>query len=424
MKLGNVFGFFIGRRPILVIADPELLRQILAKDFGNFLNRLDVAPARHPLPLSVHVAKNDDWKRVRKRLNSIFTSGTLKSTTSLIEECLERLLENLRGTSEEDKSIEIWSVYGKFTLDVIMSTAFGKRIDVQYGVKNTTIEQHLYNFFKGTHISQCLDVLDPPKWLRTLFSRFIFSEDPTYFVNLLKPILEERKKANVRTRCNFLDFMLNEDGTGSEKSGLTDDEIMAQALTFLLAGYDTTANALSYVTYLLALHPDIQEKLYKEVKVKFQDDTFLNLQMYEKMQTLNYLDQVLSEALRMFPPAYFVFRNAKKDFYMNGACLPSSVEIMVPIYAIHHNPEFWNSPDTFDPERFSSDLKSDRHPCIYLPFGVWSKALHWDEICTSRIENSPCKYCLKVQVREVPGDKSSITTEFRANTFSKRRHSH
>ena len=367
VKFGNVFGFFIGRRPILVIADPDLLKEILIRDSEKFINRFVAFKPKAPLHHSLLFLKDGDWKRVRSVLSPTFTSGKLKQTAYLIEECLEKLLENLSKAAEASSSTEIWSMYGKFTLDVIMSAAFGKRLDVQYGKRNTKLDKKLYSFFQFSNLSRALDVLDPPDWLRKLVSHHITSRDPSYLVGLLKPVLEERKETNMKSRYDFLDFMLTENSAGSAK--LTDDEIMAQAMTFLLAGYDTTSNALSYTTYLLALNPSIQEKLYQEVKEKFKGDWNESSPIYERIQTLKYLDQVFSEALRLYPPGYFLIRKAREDFYVNGVSVPPAVEIMVPVYAIHHNPNFWDDPEKFDPERFSLEAKSNRHSCIYLPFG-------------------------------------------------------
>ena len=367
LKLGNVFGFFMGRRPILVVADPDLLKQILIKDSEKFLNRFDAFKPKAPFHHSLLILKDGDWKRVRSILSPTFTSGKLKQATYLIEECLERLLDNLSKAAKADGRTEIWSMYGKFTLDVILSTAFGKRLDVQYGKKNTKIEKELYSFFQFTNLAKAVDILNPPGWVRKFASHHLSSRDPSYFVSLLKPVLEERKEAGMKSRCDFLDLMLAESSAGLSK--LTDDEIMAQAITFLLAGYDTTANALSYTTYLLALNPNIQEKLYQEVKVKFDEDSDERLPIHERIQALKYLDQVFSESLRLYPPGYFLIRSAKENFYVNGVCVPPCVEIMVPVYAIHHNPEFWDNPEKFDPERFTLDARSKRHPCMYLPFG-------------------------------------------------------
>ena len=361
-KYGNVFGTFVGRRPRLSVADPDMLKQIFVKDFHIFNERSAAFRQRPPMDSGMLFAKYNVWKKVRTTCSPTFTAGKIKHTMPLIEECLDNLLLNFENASRKHESTEIWSVYGKFTLDVILSVAFGKRWDVQ---DSADIFKEMNRFFRFTLFGVTLDLVDPPRWLRDFLSSHIVANDPSYIVNLLRPIVEERRKSKEALRQDFLDLILAETSSGTTK--LSDDEIIAQAFTFLLAGYDTTGNALSYTTYLLALNPDVQEKLYQEVSTEVHTNE--DESVYEKLQKLTYLDQVFSESLRLYPPAYVTVRDCTEDHIINGIRIPKGLEVAIPIFSIHHSPKFWENPEKFDPERFNSAAKANRHPCIYLPFG-------------------------------------------------------
>ncbi|RDD39444.1 Cytochrome P450 3A13, partial [Trichoplax sp. H2] len=123
---------------------------------------------------------------------------------------------------------------------------------------------------------------------------------------------------------------------------------------------------LGFASYLLATNPDAQKKLRDEIDSLCPDANSID---YDTLFSLPYLDMVISETLRMYPPAYFVNREAKEDITINGLLIPKDIMVCFPIYGIHHNPELWPKPNEFIPERFSPEEKAKQIPCSYLPFG-------------------------------------------------------
>ncbi|XP_064011537.1 thromboxane-A synthase isoform X1 [Pogoniulus pusillus] len=148
---------------------------------------------------------------------------------------------------------------------------------------------------------------------------------------------------------------------------LTEDEIAGQAFLFLIAGYETTTSTLSFATYLLATNPECQERVLQEV------DDFSAKHMvpdYQNVQELPYLDMVIAETLRMYPPAFRFTREAAKDSLVLGQHIPAGAVIEVAVGHLHHNPEFWPEPEKFIPERFTEEARKEQHPFAYLPFGA------------------------------------------------------
>ena len=169
------------------------------------------------------------------------------------------------------------------------------------------------------------------------------------------------------------------EGRSRSNQLLTDDEIIANAWVFLLGGFETTANALTYCAYLIATHPDVQEKLHQElmdhlgvripspyiphvyiarpkinvcVCLSFQESSGDLETDYNKISQLTYLDQVFSEALRLFPPVVlFVTREASEDTQLGQFHIPAGTNVQIPIWQIHHDPNLWPDPYRFDPDR-------------------------------------------------------------------------
>ncbi|XP_037553385.1 thromboxane-A synthase, partial [Nematolebias whitei] len=155
--------------------------------------------------------------------------------------------------------------------------------------------------------------------------------------------------------------------TQLQKKVITEDEIVGQAFVFLLAGYDTISNTLSFTCYLLALHPECQRKVQEEV-----DEFFTRHESpdYTNIQELKYLDMVVCEALRLYSPIFKFTREVEHDCIINGHFFPKGIILEVFAGFLHHDPEHWPEPQKFIPERFTPEAKANRHPFVYLPFGA------------------------------------------------------
>ncbi|XP_063243201.1 cytochrome P450 6j1-like isoform X2 [Bacillus rossius redtenbacheri] len=155
----------------------------------------------------------------------------------------------------------------------------------------------------------------------------------------------------------------------SASSELKDDDFVAQAFVFLVAGFEGSSLTLTYALYELALNPGIQEKLRNEITTKLS--THGGKLSYHAMTGLPYLEMVVSETLRKYPPATFLDRECLSDFIIPGTQLTieTGTQIMIPVLGIHFDPEIYSEPQKFDPERFSDENKNKIPQYAYLPFG-------------------------------------------------------
>jgi cytochrome P450 len=149
---------------------------------------------------------------------------------------------------------------------------------------------------------------------------------------------------------------------------LTENEILAQAWIFFVAGYETTATTLSFCSYELALNPECQEKLYEEVNSAIDSKGEIS---YETLAKLPYLDSVISETLRLYPPVIRLEREAMTDYKLGdtGITLFKGQIVEIPTYAIHHSEEYYPNPEKFIPERFMPENRHQIIPYTFIPFG-------------------------------------------------------
>ena len=162
---------------------------------------------------------------------------------------------------------------------------------------------------------------------------------------------------------------LKDTPTKHDKVILTDDIIVAQSILFILAGFDTTQSLLLFAIYELAICPHVQEKLANEVRQT--KNKFGGKFTYESINELEYLDKLVQETLRKYPPVPRLERQTMVDYKLPDSelIIPKGTLVCIPTYAIQHDEEYYPDPEKFDPERFSTEEKNKRHPMTFQTFG-------------------------------------------------------
>ncbi|EDV24872.1 uncharacterized protein TRIADDRAFT_25239 [Trichoplax adhaerens] len=362
---GNVYGTFIFCAPTIWIGDPEMLKAVMVKDFANFTNRYALVSLMRPFDKTLLRLTNKDWKRVRTTLVPTFSASKLKTILPFIRVASDNLVDKLFQVEVNRKAVNIWQVCGQFTMRVILATAFGIEFESEeHEAKITKAagmilrDTNTFVQFFVVYASPLFKILEP-----------VVGGDIMKSINLLTETIEQvicqrRKnlKEGIPCRKDILQHMIE----AGNSDNISDEEIIAQAVIFLIAGHETTANTLALASYSLATNPETQEKLITEIDDKCPNASNLD---YETLSTLPYLEMVISETLRMYPAGFFVNRCAKEDIIINGVDIPKNSMIGLPIYAVHHNPQFWPDPECFIPERFTPEAKAKHHPYSYIPFG-------------------------------------------------------
>ncbi|KAI1307997.1 Cytochrome P450 3A25 [Halotydeus destructor] len=363
---GDTYGIYVGTNPSLVTSDTELIKHITVKDAHVFVNRLTIGPAFGELGrLFLFNLEDEQWRRIRLIMTPTFTSVKMKHMFDVMRDCSEDSVASLEKF--EGKSLDLREYFGFYTLDVIARCCFASDLDFYNNQQSNLFIKNASRLMKPNALKFASYFLLP----ETLFNMIkpeVFSQDAiSYFKSIIERMIREHQSADSQSR-NLLDILMDaraDDGDDRSKSNtLTDDEILAQAIVFIAAGYDATSTLLAFTFYLLALNTDIQEKLHSELSQDMCSD-------YDKLVNHPYLEAVIHETLRLYPPAVVLSRQASEDYKLPGTdvTIPRGMDVQISTWRVHRDPSNYPEPDKFDPSRFLPENRNKIKPYSYLPFG-------------------------------------------------------
>ncbi|XP_060085825.1 cytochrome P450 3A24-like [Ylistrum balloti] len=391
-KYGKVFGMYESYIPVLYIADPVLLKEVLVKEFKSFVNRRDTFNkfSESNTKNMLTQISDDHWRFVRNTVTPTFSGKKLRQMTPLINNSANKFIEHIEEKVNNDEEIDMKRFIGGFTMDVIASTAFGLDVDSQNN-PDDPFTKHARAFSDTTAIAFLVVILfflPFLSWIFRLLSFFGFGltkmkQANDFFSRVTDKALKERRQTPGK-HSDFLGILVNAEENGAQekqeneqkaenetsttwtRKTLTAEEITAQATLFFVAGYDTTANTLSFLMYHLAVHPDVCDRLFQEIDDKLDGEK----PNYDNVANLSYMEMCINETMRLFPAAARIDRMASNDVTIGNIKIPKGMIINIPVGAIQMDPEYWPEPEKFDPERFTPEAKANRDPFVFMPFGA------------------------------------------------------
>ncbi|EDO46449.1 predicted protein, partial [Nematostella vectensis] len=365
---GRVYGLYLFGSPTIVINDPDILKEVLVKEFHSFHDRPAFFPMPEPFDSMMFFAEGETWHRVRTTVSPIFSAHKMKMVLPLMNNSCDIMMSKLQQAAEKGEPFNMYRMGQSLTMDFILRIVFGIESSVQHNYDDpafvaarSALEASTFQKIAGAVVGMM------PKPIKKMFSRVFFSHTKE-LVEMTEKVIAAKKTQENSTRKDILDLMLEamiDDET--KKKRMTEAEIIAQCLIFMIAGYEGTNSALTFICYNLATNPDIQEKLQQEIDSVWTDaDQVLS---YDILNELSYLDMVVSETLRMYPPGMLT-RAVTQDCVIQGRRFRKGNAILMDVYSLHHDPELWPEPERFNPERFTAEAKQSRNPCAYLPFSA------------------------------------------------------
>nr|XP_012224518.1 PREDICTED: cytochrome P450 6k1-like [Linepithema humile] len=369
-------GFYVLDKPFLLICDRELVKQILVKDFNHFSDRYIEADENDRLGCAnLFLIKNPAWKLLRTKLTPFFTSGKMRKMFDLILQCGENLDAYLDKSEFEDNGsiVDVKELTAKFTTDVVGSTAFGLEVNsFKYPDAEFSKCRRMIFDYSTVRAFELLMVFFIPS-IVSLFSIRIFGKEPTIFLRkVFWETFTQRINSGVK-RNDLIDILVklkeNNENQNTENFTYDGDDLMAQAASFFSAGSDTSATTIAFALYELAVKPEIQNRLREEILHALDQSN--GKITYDMIQSLPYLDMVLSETLRMYPPLGYLNRVANKTYKMSDSdlVLEKNIPVYISALGLHYDAEYFPNPEQFDPERFDEKNRHNRPSCVYLPFG-------------------------------------------------------
>ncbi|XP_043278111.1 cytochrome P450 6k1-like [Venturia canescens] len=370
-------GFYIFDRPFLLVRDPELAKNVLVRDANYFPDRYSESSPDDKLGSSnLFIIKNPAWKLLRTKLTPIFTSGKLKRMFQLmlvVGKDLDTHLKSLNLTGS-GRVVELKELCAKYTTDLIGTTAYGLQVnslnnpDAEFRKCGREIFE--FNFWRSLELTS---IFFSPQLVKPMGFQFFSKKNTKFLRYAFWDTIKERERSGLK-RNDFVDLLveLKKSQAGSEESKIFEfdgDNLVAQAAIFFTGGFETSSTTLSLTLYELALSPDIQTKLREEINSGIESNN--GDITYDMVTTLPYLDMVVSEALRKWPPLGFLDRVANADYKIPNSddVIEKGTPVYISMLGLHYDPRYYPDPQKFDPERFSEENKKNRKAFVYMPFG-------------------------------------------------------
>lgn len=296
LRIGGAYSFWT---PFLIVMDPELIKNIVAKDFQYFTDRGLYYNERDD-PLSAHLValQGQRWKNLRTKLTPTFTSGKMKMMFQAVVDYSQQLKSVLDKFSRIDEPLDAKHFFACFTMDVIGACAFGIECNSFKGQDDLFV-RYGQKVFQATPWKNFTNTFSfgSPNLARKLRITINHEEAAAFFYKLVKDTVEHREK-NPSKREDFMQLLIGLKNQASANESLTFDEVAAQSFLFLLAGYETSATTGAFCLYELSKNQSVQEKLREEIRDVFKKhDGKLT---YDAMFEMKYLEQVISGKLCVF----------------------------------------------------------------------------------------------------------------------------
>ncbi|MEA2935255.1 MAG: hypothetical protein QOD74_1901, partial [Variibacter sp.] len=347
---------FFGRETILVM-EPEMIRQVLVEKSDAFEKAEVMRRALEPaLGSGLLTAEGARWRWQRRAVAPIFRHERLETFVPPIVKAAERT--RARWTAQAGNEIDVASEMMRLTFEIIVATMLSGAgtLDVE------RVERGVSEYLRSTGWSVLLTLLRVPAWLPHPGSRRS-ARARAYLRNEMLRLVRERRAAP-GPRGDLLALLIDASDPETGQA-MTDQELVDNLLTFISAGHETTALALTWTFYLLSLHPAIEARVLDEIARVVPNGAVAS----EHIEQLVFTRQVLNEAMRLYPPAALITREATRDVTIGTEHIAKGTTVNIPVYAVHRHHALWERPDAFDPDRFAGEPAKARHRFAYLPFG-------------------------------------------------------
>ncbi|XP_005177310.2 cytochrome P450 4ae1 isoform X1 [Musca domestica] len=382
LRYGKTFGSFLLGMVFVVTTDHRIVDALLASNENlskNFVYKMLTSWLGNGLLLS----SGKSWQTMRKIITPTFHFKILEGFVEVFDRQSDALIAKLKSKADGITPVNIYEPVGLLTLDIIAETAMGVVINAQSDLKSDLIQavnevtDIMANRFVRPHLSfQLLAWNTHMKLKQGINVMHAFTER----------IIEERKQsllhADARYRTDEMEF--DGDGVGAKKrlafldvllqarvdgQPLLDKQIHDEVNTFMFEGHDTTTSAISFCLYALSRHPEIQDKVFEEIRSNFGDDLIRRIS-YADLQKMNYLNCVIKESLRLFPPIPAVGRCLDRELKLDDCTIPRRANVVILLWEILRDPDNFVDPLSFKPDRHQNEGNTKATGYSNIPFSA------------------------------------------------------
>jgi len=355
---GDVAQYRVAHMRIYQVNHPEGVGRLLHDNHRNYSK--DV-PTFGTLKLflgnGLFTSDGDFWRRQRRLAQPAFHRRRVAAFGELMTDATQEMLERWQAHVGRDQPLDVATEFMRLTMEVVTRALFSTSVEQDIGTIGRAIATLLNDVtFRFTF------PFYPPLKVPTPRNRRFLAARATLDGIVYRIISERRQRPAEHDDLLALLMETRDEQTGE---GMSDKQLRDEVVTLFLAGHETTANALTWASYLLSTHVAIARRLQAEVDETLQGRT----PTASDLPKLPYTRMVIDETLRLYPPAWITNRRAIGDDTVCGYRIPADATVSISPYVTHRDPRLWENPEGFDPDRFAPERSAGRPHYAYFPFG-------------------------------------------------------
>ena len=357
-RYGEVVSYRLGLIRFTLISHPEHVKHVLQDNHRNYTKGFVLRNLLAPLlGEGLFTAEGEHWLRQRRLMQPVFHHKRIDAFGAIMTAETLKMLDGWGQYAETDRPVDIAGEMMRLTLTIVTRALFGADL----GERTRQIDQAFST--ASEHLTYRFDhPLYPPTAVPTPRNRRFRAALRALDSVVYSLIAQRRRDAeDTGDLLSMLVFARDEE-TGVSMS---DRQLRDEVMTLLLAGHETTANALTWSWQLLSRHAEAEARLHAEVDTLEGRVPTLN-----DLQRLPYARMVIEEAMRLYPPVWITHRQAIGDDEVGGFRIPAGRIVVVAPWITHRRPDIWPDPEAFDPERFSPERVAERPRGAYIPFSL------------------------------------------------------
>ena len=359
---GDIVPLRLGPTAACLITHPDLIEEVL-KNRDSFIKSRGFRALNRLLGNGLLTSEGDSWFRQRRLVQPVFQRKRIAGYGQIMVDYTEKMLRDWQREDQLDTPRDIHADMMRLTLNIVMKAIFDQ--DVSTGEAETVAHalDVAMNWFDSKRRQNFFIVEWFPRPENVRYRNAIRAMDDSIY-----SIIQQRRESGEDPGDLLSMLMAARDE--DDGSGMSDQQLRDEIATLMLAGHETTANTLSWTWMLLAQHPEVEAKLHAELEQELKG----RLPTIEDLQKLPYTDAVIKESMRVYPPVAVLGREATEDVVVGDYLIPQDTVVIVSQWVMHHSPEYFDEPETFNPERWletpgEQPLEKRLPRGVYFPFG-------------------------------------------------------
>lgn len=344
-RLGDIYRVYApGRKShTYVINHPDDVKRVLVANHRNYTKGIGLDRVKILLGLGLMTSEGELWRRQRYMMQPFFHRRVITEFARLIAGANERLIERWDGLARRGEAVNLTEEMSELTLGIVLAAIFGRDLE--------RLSREL-----GENPFEVV-TREPARDLKFAYK----------FRSLAKLVgrLIERRRSEPEEHFDYVAMLMSarDKETGEP---MPDRQLIDELMTLVVAGHETTASGLNWTWYLLSQHPEADRRLHEEVRAAPE----LTAPSLAEMESLAYTQQVINEALRLYPPGWLLSRRSLGPDVLSGCAIPAGADVLLCLYLLHRHPRYWKRPDAFEPERFAPEHEAERPRFAYMPFAA------------------------------------------------------